>query len=119
MLAGVIRALPERRRSISSLLFGGDFQRRVKGRDPLFDGLALGLGGWRGGRFGGATVSAARAGLSGLASIVAPSSAAIATERAKGAGLAIEWMKDDMVGSPFWCPQRVVTSPLRRSRAAK
>jgi hypothetical protein len=37
----------------------------------------------------------ARAAVSGLASIVAPISAAIATERAKGADMAIGWVKDD------------------------
>src|SRR3984893_18548645 len=43
----------------------------------------------------------ARAAVSGLASIVAPISAAIATERAKGADTAIGWVIDDMV-VPFW-----------------
>jgi hypothetical protein len=38
----------------------------------------------------------ARAAVSGLASIVAPISTAIATERAKGPGIATGWMKDDM-----------------------
>jgi len=37
----------------------------------------------------------ARAAVSGPASIVAPISAAIATERAKGADMAIGWVKDD------------------------
>jgi hypothetical protein len=39
----------------------------------------------------------ARAAVSGLASIVAPISAAIATERAKGADMAIGRVIDDMV----------------------
>jgi hypothetical protein len=41
----------------------------------------------------------ARAAVSGPASIVAPSSAAIATERATGADIAIGWVKDDMAVS--------------------
>ena len=39
----------------------------------------------------------AGAAVGGLASIVAPISAAIATVRAKSADMAIEWVKDDMV----------------------
>jgi hypothetical protein len=39
----------------------------------------------------------ARAAVNGPASIVAPISAAIATERAKGADMAIGWVIDDMV----------------------
>jgi hypothetical protein len=41
----------------------------------------------------------ARAGANGLASIVAPMSAAIANERASGMGVGIAWKRDDMMGS--------------------
>jgi hypothetical protein len=79
----------------------------VKRRDPLLDGLPLpsvapvaagfcGAAAWASWIAALAAVSA-RAALNGLASIVAPINAAIATERAKGAVVAIGWVKDDMV----------------------
>ena len=87
-----------------------DFQCRVKRRDPLLDGLPLPLGGSLAAGFCCAAACASwiaalvavspRAAVSGLASIVAPISAAIATERAKGTDMAIGWVKDDM-GVPF------------------
>ena len=95
----------------------------MKVRDPLLDGLPLRLGGFRARRFCGAaacaswiarlvlvTVSARAAG-SGLASIVAPINAAIATERAKGAVVTIGWVKDDMV-VPFLDFRKLVLSPF-------
>src|SRR3984893_10541079 len=53
----------------------------------------------------------ARAAFNGLASIVAPINAAIATERAKGAVVAIGWVKDDMV-IPFLDFWQLVSSPF-------
>jgi hypothetical protein len=92
-------------------LVGRDFQRPLKSSDPLLDGLPP-LTRWlpRARLVSACTnwITAsgavwARAMVGGLASIVQPISAAIATKRAKGTDMVTEWVKDDMV-----CPLRVL-----------
>src|ERR1700688_2015509 len=56
----------------------------------------------------------ARAAVSGLTSIVAPKSAAIATERVQGVYNAIAWEKDDMLAPSLDFRSDVLIFPLRR-----